>query len=163
MWYPSTSASVQMMTLLQLRLFRSKVARFLMRLSLDLHAATEDAHEVHDDVGLEDARVVLLEAVEDLASNRHDTLELRVARGADGACRGVALDDVDLAAGLVLRAAIDELLHAVGHVGLLLQVGLDALAGLLGVLTGALVDEHLVHDLAGGVLVLDQVGRAGAP
>ena len=46
---------------------------------LDLDATTQHAHEVHDDVGLEDARVVLLEAVEDLASDWHDALELRVA------------------------------------------------------------------------------------
>ena len=50
-------------------------------------------------------------------------------------------------------------MHAVGHVGLLLQVGLDALTRLLGVLARALVDEHLLHDLVGGVFVLDQVGR----
>ena len=50
-------------------------------------------------------------------------------------------------------------MHAVGHVGLLLQVGLDALARLFGILARALVDEHLLHDLIGGVLVLDQVGR----
>ena len=124
-------------------------------LIFDLHAAAEDAHEVHDDVGLEDARVVLLEAVQDLASDRHDALELRVAGRANGACRGVALYDVDFAATLVLRAAVDELLHAVGHVGLLLQVGLDALAGLLGVLARALVDEHLLQNLIGGVFVLD--------
>ena len=41
----------------------------------------------------------------------------------------------------------------------MLQVGLDALARLFGVLARALVDEHLLHNLVGGVLVLDQVGR----
>ena len=41
----------------------------------------------------------------------------------------------------------------------MLQVGLDALARLLGILARALVDEHLLHDLVGGVLVLNQVGR----
>ena len=41
----------------------------------------------------------------------------------------------------------------------MLQVGLDALARLLGILARALVDEHLLHDLIGGVFVLDQVGR----
>ena len=50
-------------------------------------------------------------------------------------------------------------MHAVGHIGLLLQVGFDALARLFGILARALVDEHLLHDLIGGVLVLDQVGR----
>ena len=93
------------------------------------------------------------------AANGHNALELGIARGANGACCRVALYDVDLAAALVLGAAVDELLHAVGHVGLLLQVGFDALTRLLGVLARALVDEHLLHDLVGGVLVLDQVGR----
>ena len=136
-----------------------KGAEVLDALVLDLHAAAQHAHEVHDDVGLKDARVVLLQAVEDLTANGHNALELGIARGADGACCRVALYDVDLAAALVLGAAVDELLHAVGHVGLLLQIGLDALAGLLGILARALVDEHLLHDLIGGVLVLDQIGR----
>ena len=134
-------------------------AQVLDTLVLDLHAAAQHAHEVHDDVGLEDARIVLLQAVEDLAADRHDALELGIARGADGARRRVALYDVDLTTSLVLGATVDELLHAVGHVGLLLQVGLDALTGLLGVLARALVDEHLLHDLVGGVFVLNQVGR----
>ena len=134
-------------------------AEILDALVFDFHAAAQHAHEVHDDVGLKDARVVLFQTVEDLASDGHNTLELGIARGADGACCRVALYDVDLATALVLGAAVDELLHAVGHVGLLLQVGLDALARLFGVLTRALVDEHLLHNLIGGVLVLDQVGR----
>ena len=136
-----------------------KGAKVLDALVLDLHTAAQHAHEVHDDVGLKDARVVLFQTVEDLASDGHNTLELGIARGADGACCRVALYDVDLATALVLGAAVDELLHAVGHVGLLLQVGLNALAGLFGVLARALVDEHLLHDLVGGVFVLDQIGR----
>ena len=136
-----------------------KGTKVLDALVLDLHAAAQHAHKVHDDVGLKDARVVLLQAVEDLAADGHNTLELGVARRADGACCRVALYDVDLATVFVLGTAIDELLHAVGHVGLLLQVGFDALAGLLGVLTRALVDEHLLHNLVGGVFVLDQIGR----
>ena len=40
-----------------------------------------------------------------------------------------------------------------------MQVGLDALAGFLRVLARALVDEHLLQNLVGGVFVLDQVGR----
>ena len=133
--------------------------KVLDALVLDLHTAAQHAHKVHDDVGLKDARVVLFQTVEDLASDGHNTLELGIARGADGACCRVALYDVDLATALVLGAAVDELLHAVGHVGLLLQIGLDALARLLGVLARALVDEHLLHDLVGSVFVLDQVGR----
>ena len=54
---------------------------------------------------------------------------------------------------------MDELLHTVGHVGLLLQVGLDALTGFLRVLARALVDEHLIDDLARSVFVLDEIGR----
>ena len=136
-----------------------KGAQVLDALVLDLHAAAQHAHKVHDDVGLKDARVVLFQAVEDLTADGHNALELGIARGANGACCRVALYDVDLAAALVLGAAVDELLHAVGHVGLLLQVGLDALTCLLGVLARALVDEHLLHDLVGGIFVLDQVGR----
>ena len=136
-----------------------KGAKVLDALVLDLHAAAQHAHEVHDDVGLKDARIVLLQAVEDLAADGHNALELGIARGADGACCRVALYDVDLATVLIFGAAVDELLHAVGHVGLLLQVGLDALTRLLGVLARALVDEHLLHDLVGGVFVLDQVSR----
>ena len=136
-----------------------KGAEVLDALVFDLHAAAQHAHEVHDDVGLKDARVVLLQAVEDLTADGHNALELGIARGANGACCRVALYDVDLAAALVLGAAVDELLHAVGHVGLLLQVCFDALARLFGVLARALVDEHLLHDLVGGIFVLDQVGR----
>ena len=136
-----------------------KGAKILDALVLDLHTAAQHAHEVHDDVGLKDAWVVLFQAVEDLTADGHNALELGITRGANGACCRVALYDVDLATVLVLGAAVDELLHAVGHVGLLLQVGLDALTRLLGILARALVDEHLLHDLIGGVLVLDQVGR----
>ena len=136
-----------------------KGTKVLDALVFDLHAAAQHAHEVHDDVGLKDARVVLFQAVEDLTADGHNALELGIARGANGACCRVALYDVDLATVLVLGAAVDELLHAVGHVGLLLQVGLDALTRLLGVLARTLVDEHLLHDLVGGVFVLDQVGR----
>ena len=136
-----------------------KGTEVLNALVFDFHTAAQHAHEVHDDVGLKDARVVLLQAVEDLTADGHNALELGIARGANGACCRVALYDVNLATALVLGAAVDELLHAVGHVGLLLQVGLDALARLLGILARALVDEHLLHDLVGGVLVLDQVGR----
>ena len=124
---------------------------------IDLHTAAEHAQQVHNDLGLENARIILLQAVEDLTAHRHDALELGVARRADGACCRVALYDVDLAAALILGAAVDELLHAIGHVGLLLQIGLDALARLLRVLARALVDEHLLHDLVGGLFVLDQV------
>ena len=35
-------------------------AQVLDALILDLHAAAQHPHEVHDDIGLEDARVVLL-------------------------------------------------------------------------------------------------------
>ena len=121
----------------------------------DFHTAAQHTHEVHDDVGLKDARIVLLQAVEDLTADGHNALELGIARGANGARCRVALYDVDLATALVLGAAVDEFLHAVGHVSLLLQVGLDALARLLGILARALVDEHLLHDLVGGVFVLD--------
>ena len=136
-----------------------KGAQVLDALVLDLHTAAQHAHKVHDDVGLKDARIVLLQAVENLAADGHNALELGIARGANGARCRVALYDIDLATALVLGAAVDEFLHAVGHIGLLLQVGLDALTRLLGVLARALVDEHLLHDLVGGVFVLDQVGR----
>ena len=136
-----------------------KGAKVLDALVFDLHAAAQHAHEVHDDVGLKDTRIILLQAVEDLAADGHNALELGIARRTDGACCRVALYDVDLATVLIFGAAVDELLHAVGHVGLLLQVGFDALARLLGILARALVDEYLLHDLVGGVLVLDQVGR----
>ena len=84
-------------------------------------------------------------------------MELGIARRANGARCRVALDDIDFASAFVFRSAVDELLHAVGHIGFLLQIGFDALARFLGVFTRALVDEHLLDDFAGGFLILDEI------
>ena len=70
----------------------------LSLLALHLHAAAEHAHEVGDNVALKNARIISLEAVEDLAAHGHDALKLRIAREFARAECGVALHDVDLAA-----------------------------------------------------------------
>ena len=69
----------------------------LRLLRLHLYAAAEHADKVGDDVGFENALVIGLQAVEDLAADGHDALKLRVARELDGAKGGIALDDIDLA------------------------------------------------------------------
>ena len=79
-----------------------KGAQVLDTLVPDLYAAAQHAHEVHDDVGLEDAGVVLLQAVEDLASDgitpwNSASREVRMAPPPS------RLHDVDLAAGLSLE------------------------------------------------------------
>ena len=72
------------------KIIQVKGAEVLDAFVFDFNAAAQHAHEVHDDVGLEDARIILFKAVEDFAAHRHDTLELGIARGADGACCRVA-------------------------------------------------------------------------
>ena len=73
-----------------LKVERGQVLRLLR---LHLYAAAEHADEVGDDVGFENALVIGLQAVEDLAADGHDALKLRVARELDGAKGGIALDD----------------------------------------------------------------------
>ena len=77
-----------------LKVERGQVLRLLR---LHLYAAAEHADKVGDDVGFENALVIGLQAVEDLAADGHDALKLRVARELDGAKGGIALDDIDLA------------------------------------------------------------------
>ena len=77
-WKPSTSASVQMMTLFQRRLDRSKDDSSFAFLPCDLHAAAQDLHQVRDDGRLENAAVIRLQAVEDFAPHRHDALKFRI-------------------------------------------------------------------------------------
>ena len=69
----------------------------------------------------------------------------------------IALHDIQLAAGGVLGAAVDELLHAVGEVHLLGDVFLDRDAGLFGVLAALLVDQYLLAGFFGLVGVLDKI------
>ena len=69
-WKPSTSASVQMITLFQRRLSRSKVAELLVGLGLNLHAAAQHLDEVGDDLVFENLVIVGLQAVEDFAAHR---------------------------------------------------------------------------------------------
>src|SRR5699024_12179225 len=69
-------------------LFRSETqvvqaegGKLLVVLAPQLDAAAHHLDQVHDDVRLEDAGVVGLEAVEDLAPDGHDGLELAVPAG----------------------------------------------------------------------------------
>ena len=144
-----------------LKVERGQVLRLLR---LHLYAAAEHADKVGDDVGFENALVIGLQAVEDLAADGHDALKLRVARELDGAKGGIALDDIDLALRHILRAAVDELLHAVGDVKAAGQLLFDVQAGLFGRLAAPLVDEDLIGDAVSLLLVFDevdvQIGRA---
>ena len=97
------------------------------------------------------------QAVEDLAADGHDALKLRVARELDGAKGGIALDDIDLALRHILRAAVDELLHAVGDVKAAGQLLFDVQAGLFGRFAAPLVDEDLIGDAVSLLLVFDEV------
>ena len=85
-------------------------------LVVDLDAAAHDLEQVRDDLALEDLAVVGLEAIQDLAADGHDALELGVPAQLHGAEGGVALHDVQLPAGDVFGAAVHELLHPVGDV-----------------------------------------------
>ena len=126
-------------------------------LVLDLHAATQHLHEVGDDVGLEDAHVVRLQAVENLAAHRHDPLELGIPGELAGAQGRVAFHDVDLAALGVPAAAVDKLLDPVGDVDGAGELLLHPQAGALGRLTAALVHEDLLGDAVGLGLVFQEV------
>ena len=83
---------------------------------LHLDPTAQHTDEVGDDVGLENALVVRLQTVENLAAHGHNALKFRVARKLDRAESGVAPDDIDFAPGYILRAAVDKLLHAVGNI-----------------------------------------------
>ena len=122
-----------------------------------LDAAAHDADQVGDDFGFENAGVVGFQAVQDLTADGHDGLRLRVAALLDRAHSGIALHDVQLAAGGILRAAVHELLHAVGQIHLLGHRLFDGDTRFFGVLAALLIDEHLLAGLFGLVGVLDEV------
>ena len=77
-WKPSTSASVQMTTLFHRRLLRSKAAMSLTCLFWTSTPQPRTLMQVGDDLAFENPGVVRLQAVQDLAPDRHDALELRV-------------------------------------------------------------------------------------
>ncbi len=72
--------------------------------------------EVGDDIVLKNLIKISLEAVQNLTAHWHDGLEFRVTSLLTRAECGITLDDVQLTARSVLGAAVNELLHAVGHV-----------------------------------------------
>ena len=83
--------------------------KLLVVLAAQLHAAAHDLDEVHDDVRLEDAGIVGLEAVQDLAADGHDGLIFTVAAGLDGAHSRIALDDIYFGKFIILKLAVGEL------------------------------------------------------
>jgi hypothetical protein len=83
-------------------------------LSAQLHTAAHHLYQVHNDVRLEDAGIVCLQTVQDLAADGHDGLIFTVPAGLDRAHSRVALHDIQLAAGGIPGAAVHKLLHAVG-------------------------------------------------
>ena len=105
-----------------------------------LHAAAHHADQVCDNVRLENAGVIGLQAVQDLAANGHDSLELRIAALFDRAHSGIALHDVQFAAGGILGAAVHKFLHAVGQVHLLGHCFFDGHTRFFGVLAALLID-----------------------
>ena len=131
--------------------------QLLVVLAAQLDAAAHHLDEVHDDVRLEDAGIVGLEAVQDLAADGHDGLILAVAALLDGTHSRIALDDIQLAAGSVLGAAVHELLHPVGEVDLGGERLFDALARLFGVFPALLVDQDLLADLLGFLRLFEEV------
>ena len=78
-----------------------------------LNAAAQHLEQVCNDVAGENAGVVSLEAVEYLASYGHNALELSIAALFARAHGGVALHDVELAAGNILGAAVHKLFYPV--------------------------------------------------
>ena len=131
--------------------------KLLVVLAAQLHAAAHDLDEVHDDVRLEDAGIVGLEAVQDLAADGHNGLIFTVAAGLDRTHSRIALDDIQLTAGGVLGSAVHELLHPVREVDLGRERLFDALARFFGVLTALLVHQHLLTDLLGLVGLFEEV------
>src|SRR3712207_9023188 len=97
---------------------------------------------------LVDARLL---DVDDLAADRQDRLEHRVAAGLGRATGRVALDDVDLGVARVGRAAVGQL---AGQAGRVERVLARQLAGLLGGAAGARGRAGLGDDLLG-------LGRGG--
>ena len=91
-----------------------KGSQFLVVLAAQFHAAAHHLDEVHDDVRLEDAGIIRLQTVQDLAADGHDGLIFTVPTGLDRAHSRVALHDIQLAAGGIPGAAVHEFLHAVG-------------------------------------------------
>ena len=83
-------------------------------LAAQFHAAAHDLDKIHDDIGLEDAGIIGLQAVQDLAADGHDGLIFTVPAGLDRAHSRVALHDIQFAAGGIPGAAVHEFLHAVG-------------------------------------------------
>ena len=124
---------------------------------MHLHAAAQDLHQIRDNIALEDPGIVGLQAVEDLAPDGHQPLELRIPALLAGTQSGVALHDVDLPLAHVLGAAVHELLHPVGNVDLLRQLLFLVDTGLLRRFPAALINQHLVGDLVRGFGIFDEV------
>ena len=143
--------------LIEPQVVQIEAGQILIVAAAQLNAAAHDADQVGDDLRLEDAGVVGLQAVQDLAADRHDGLKFRVTALLDRAHSGIALHDIQLTAGGVLGAAVHELLHAVGEIHLRGHRLFDRDARLLGVLAALLIDEHLLAGLFGLIGMLNEV------
>ncbi len=120
--------------------------------------ATADGGDDRLDLGVREHLVdAVLLAVDDLAAERQDRLEVLVARVDGGAARRVALDEVDLAALGVVRLAVGELAGeaAAGHRALAAD-----LARLARRLAGARGVDRLRDDpLALGRVLVEELGE----
>ena len=126
-------------------------------LVLHLHAAAQHLDEVRDNLALKNPGVVRLQAVQNLASNRHNPLIVGVPGQLHAAQGGVALHNIDFPAFHILRPAIHELLDPVGDVHAAGEFFLDVQPGLLGLFPAALVQQHLLGDLLRVKMVLNKV------
>ena len=126
--------------LVKAQVVQIKGSQVLIVAAAQLHAAAHHADQVCDNVRLENAGVIGLQAVQDLAANGHDSLELRIAALFDRAHSGIALHDVQFAAGGILGAAVHKFLHAVGQVHLLGHCFFDGHTRFFGVLAALLID-----------------------
>ena len=84
-----------------------------LALGLYLNAAADNAKQIKDDLALEYLLVRAVLTVERLSAHRHYRLKLGVASELYRRERRITLNDVQLAAGNILRTAVDELLHPV--------------------------------------------------
>ena len=122
-----------------------------------LNAAAHDFQKVCYYLALEYLVIIRFEAVENLSSYRHDSLELCISGLFAGSQSRIALYDIQFPFFNVFRAAVDEFLDSVGDIQSAGQFFPYVEPCALRCLTAPLVYKYLFGDLIRFCFVLDKV------
>ena len=136
------------------KLRKIKSTDIALDLAVDLHAATDHAQKIGDDIAFENALIGRLHTVQRFAAHGDDRLKFGGAPQLAGGQSRIALHDIQLADGGILGTAVDEFFNAIGNINGSGQLLFEVQTCGFRVLAAALVHQHLVgKDLRlGGML-----------